>query len=116
MATRVRAESATGRPRTEAVNGPLMAAVVAAGLGSFFVGLFVILSETRVLTAPSLYPPAGGLSGRMAFATVAWLLSWVALHFLWRAREVRVRQALALTLVLIGVGLLLCFPPIWGLL
>lgn len=42
-------------------NVAALAAYLAAGIGAFAMGLFVILSEADVFTAPSLYAPAGGV-------------------------------------------------------
>jgi hypothetical protein len=45
-------------------NGATLAAVLAAGIGAFAMGVFVIANEAGIYAAPSLYGPAGGLSGR----------------------------------------------------
>ena len=50
--------------RETAPNGGAMAALLAAGIGSFALGLFVILNEAGIFAAPSLYGPAGGVTGR----------------------------------------------------
>jgi hypothetical protein len=92
-----------------------MAAVLAAGIGSFAVGFFVILNEAGVLVAPSLYGPAGGVSGRTTFAAVAWLIAWFAAHRRWRDRQVDGGRVLTVTIFLIALGLLLTFPPVWGI-
>jgi hypothetical protein len=92
-----------------------MAAVLAAGIGSFAVGFFIILNEAGVLPAPSLYGPAGGVSGRTTFATVAWLIAWFLAHRRWRDRQVDGGRFLTATLVLIALGLVLTFPPVWGI-
>ena len=101
--------------RAEA-NGAAMASALAAGVGAFAVGLFVVLNEAGLFAAPALYGPAGGVTGRTAFATLVWLAAWSVLHARWRAREVAPGRVLALTLVLIGVGVLGTFPPLWRLL
>ena len=55
--------------------GRLLAyAFLAAGIGAFAVGLFVLLNEMGLFAAPALYEPAGGVSGRTTFAVVAWLV------------------------------------------
>src|SRR5690606_12271005 len=95
-------------------NGAAMAAVLAAGIGSFAVGFFVILNEAGVLAALSLCGPAGGVSGRTTFAAAAWLVAWLVAHRRWRDRQVDGRRVLAATLVLIALGLVLTFPPVWG--
>lgn len=96
-------------------NGAAMASVLAAGIGAFAVGLFVILNEAGLFAAPTLYGPAGGVTGRTTFATLVWLAAWGVLHARWRTQEIAPRGVLALTLVLVAVGLLGTFPPLWAL-
>jgi hypothetical protein len=92
-----------------------MAAVLAGGIGALAVGLFVILNEAGILVAPALYGPAGGVSGRTTFAVVTWLAAWAVLHRRWKDREIEPGSVLAATLLLIGLGLLATFPPVWGI-
>jgi hypothetical protein len=92
-----------------------VAAFLAAGVGTFALGLLVILNEAGAYAAPSLYGPAGGVSGRTTFGTLAWLLVWAGLHATWKGRHVNARRILGLTLGLIVLGLALMFPPVWGL-
>lgn len=97
-------------------HGAAMAAFLAAGIGAFAVGLFVILHEAGLFSAPAFYGPAGGLSGRTTLATATWLLAWAVLHYRFRAREVDAGPVQVWTLVLIALGLIMTFPPVWGLL
>lgn len=97
-------------------NGAALAAYLAAGIGAFAMGLFVILNEADVFAAPSLYAPAGGVSGRTTFAVVAWLIAWGVLHRLWNGRQRDSGRVRVVALLLIGLGVLLTFPPVWGLL
>lgn len=112
MATVARPQS---NPSTEA-NGAAMASALAAGVGAFAMGLFVVLNEAGLFAAPTLYGPAGGVTGRTTFATLVWLAAWGVLHARWRARELAPGPVLALTLVLIVLGMLGTFPPLWSLL
>jgi hypothetical protein len=79
-------------------------------------GVMVILNEAGLFAAPALYQPAGGVSGRTAFAVVIWLIGWAVLHSRWKHRQLEPRPVHTLTLLLIGAGVLLCFPPLWALL
>lgn len=96
-------------------NGAALAAIFGAGIGSFAMGLIVILNEAGVSVAPSLYGPAGGVSGRTTFAAIVWLVAWFVLHRRWREREVESGRVVAATLALVALGLLLTFPPVWGI-
>lgn len=96
-------------------NGAALAAYLAAGIGAFAMGFIVILNEAGVFSAPSLYAPAGGVSGRTTLAVIAWLVAWVVLHRRWNGREIGSRNVFAATLALIGLGVLLAFPPVWAL-
>jgi hypothetical protein len=108
---------AVGAGRSEATpNGAALAAFLAAGIGAFATGLIVILNEAGLYAAPTLYGPAGGVSGRTALAAVIWLIAWVVLHRRWKNREVVARWVYTITLTLIGMGIVLSFPPVWKLL
>lgn len=97
-------------------NGGALAAVVAAGMGAFAMGLLVIANEAGLFTAPSIYGPSGGLSGRSTLAVIAWLIAWGIMHARWRNQNVAVARAFAWTLVLVALGAVMVFPPVWGLL
>ena len=97
-------------------NGAALAAFLASGIGAFAVGLFVILNETGLFTSPTLYGPAGGVSGRTTFAAAGWLIAWAILHRKWAGRTIDGRRPWIMTLVLIVLGVIATFPPVWGLL
>lgn len=104
----------TRTPVNEMPNGAAMAAFLAAGIGAFAVGFFVLLNEMGVFAAPALYEPAGGVSGRTTFAVVAWLVAWVVLHARWKEREVAPAGVWVFTAVLTALGILGTFPPFWA--
>ncbi len=107
----------SGEERRDATtNGVAQAAFLAAGIGAFAMGVMVILNEAGLFRAPALYPPAGGVSGRTTVAALIWLIGWAVLHRRWSGRQVESRQVRTVTLVLIGLGVLLAFPPVWKLL
>ena len=97
-------------------NGAALAAFLAAGIGAFGMGLVVILNEVGLFAAPTLYGPAGGVSGRTTLAAVIWLVAWAILHRRWKDRQLEPGRVHAATVTLILLGLLLTFPPVWGLL
>ena len=97
-------------------NGAAMAAYLGAGIGAFSMGAFCILNESGLLVAPTLYAPAGGLSGRAAFACAVWLSAWFGMHRQWQRRQVTASPVWLATVILTGLGLLGTFPPVWSLL
>lgn len=97
-------------------NGAAMAAVLGAGIGSCAVGVFVLLNEAGLFAAPALYAAAGGVTGRTTFAAIVWLVAWGVLHARWRSREVEPGPVFTWTVVLVVLGILATFPPLWGLL
>jgi hypothetical protein len=111
MTTALRPQSVTSVD----ANGAAMASIVAAGIGAFAVGFFVLLNEAGLFAAPALYGPAGGVTGRTTFAVLAWFAAWGVLHARWRNREVAPGRTFGLTLVLVGAGILGTFPPVWAL-
>jgi hypothetical protein len=102
-------------------NGPVAAAFVAAGVGSLALGLMVTLAEMSAdfgtfLDFSKNYGLGNGvgpLSGKVAIAVVAYIVSWIVLHFLWRGRELAFRSWFAAALVLVAIGFALTFPPIF---
>jgi hypothetical protein len=101
---------------TDRPNGGSLAAILAAGIGAFAMGLFVVLSEAGIYGAPTLYGPAGGLSGRSTFAVVTWLAAWLVLHRRWRHSELAAGRIVFVSWLLIALGVLGTFPPFWGVL
>jgi hypothetical protein len=97
-------------------NGAAMAAALAAAIGSSAMGVFVLLNEAGLFAAPALYGPAGGVSGRTTGATIVWLVAWGALHARWRSRDVTSGSILTWTVVLVLLGIVATFPPVWALL
>lgn len=99
--------------RPDVPNGAALASLLAAGVGAFAMGFFVILNEAGLFAAPALYGPAGGVSGRTTFAVVVWLIAWVLLHSRWRDRQIASAGVWRTSLILIGLGIVLVFPPVW---
>lgn len=102
--------------REDAPNGAAMAAFLGAAIGAFAMGAIVLLNEAGILAAPALYGPAGGVTGRTTLAVVVWLIAWALVHYRWKDREIGVRRVYLITLILIAIGLLGTFPPVWQLL
>jgi hypothetical protein len=98
-----------------ATNGAAMAAIVSSAIGAFAMGAVVVLAEAGVWSAPAIYAPVGGLSGRTTVAVLVWLATWGVLHGRWRRRDIDARRTFSVTLVLIALGVLGTFPPLWRL-
>lgn len=104
-------------------NGPVAAAFVAAGIASLVLGIFVTLNEfspdiNTFLKWDANYglgKGVGPLSGKVGMAVIGYVVSWVLLHMMWRGKEMNFRTVLLASLVLIGLGFALTFPPIFKL-
>jgi hypothetical protein len=96
-------------------NGAALAAFGAAGVGAFAMGLISLLNAIGVLPVPTLYGPAGGVTGRTTFAVLIWLGAWVVLHTRWKERDMETGRVHATTIVLTLLGILLALPPVWSL-
>jgi hypothetical protein len=102
-------------------NGPAAAAFVAAGVGAFVLGLMVTLAEASAdvkdfLDFSKHYGIGSGvgpLSGKVIIGVGAYLVTFVVLGIALRGREVSFRKAFIATLVLLGLGFALTFPPIF---
>ena len=105
----------TGSPGEREVisNGAALAALLAAGIGAFALGLIVILNEAGAFTVPAIYAPSGGVSGRTTLAVVIWLIAWVILHRRWKGRELHTGRVQTATLILTLLGVVLTLPPVW---
>jgi hypothetical protein len=101
----------------ELPNGPGAAAILAAGIGSFALGMLAVLADHvagfgRMMV---FYRPTGPLSGVTACAVLVWLAVWAILDRSWRRRTVRARPLVTAAIVLLLLGLLLTFPPLGDL-
>ena len=113
MASNVETGAAGGdRPDTQEPEGPIAAAVIAAGVGAFALGLLTTLSEMSktIKDLLNFYDPVGSLAGKPVGAVVIWLVSWALLHMAYRDKGFETRKTLTLALILIALGTLGTFP------
>jgi hypothetical protein len=98
-------------------NGPVAAALLAGGLGSAIFGVIVLFSELSESFGAALnwYNPVGPLSGKSTLGIVAFFLSWIILHSMWKGKQVNFNSISTAALVLLAIGLLGTFPPVWHL-
>ena len=99
-------------------NGPAAAAILAAGIGCFAVGLFATAGDAwpAVSRFFTFYQPTGALSGVTTSAIILWLVVWYALSRRWGARSVAIGKVNLAAFVLLALGVLLTFPPFMDLL
>jgi hypothetical protein len=99
-------------------NGSGAAAILAAAIGSFAVGLFGFAADksSSAKTFFVFYKPTGQLSGETTLAVLVWLAVWAILNWRWRRRTVAFSSITLIAFVLLGLSLLLTFPPLSELL
>ena len=83
--------------------------VLIQGIAAVAIGLYALLAEESarqtVVFLIGLFLLVNGL-----------LMAWAGLHNRWKAREIAPGRVGVVTLILIGLGVLGTFPPVWGLL
>lgn len=95
-------------------NGFGSAAILAAGIGAFALSVLAIVAD-KVVSIKRLmvwYKPTGPLSGVTTSAILVWLLAWAILNTRWRGRNVAAARVNTAAFILLGLSLLLTFPPV----
>jgi hypothetical protein len=95
--------------------GPAAAALLASGIGILVIGLMTtgaVLSG-QLKNVLSWYDPAGPLTGKTGVGVLVWLISWAALHHRLAEKDLALQRVFAWTRVLIALGLILVFPPVF---
>lgn len=102
----------TGLVKSDGVAG---AAVLASAIGVFVTGLLTTLAEISQALRATLvwYGPAGPLTGKTGAGVIIWLILWPILHAIWRDKELNFNGIYIVSLILIAVGWLLTFPPVF---
>lgn len=102
-------------PVTLGPNGPAMAAILAAAVGVFALGLATTLAAAGEGAKEwlSFQNRVGPLSGKTTMAGVVWLVSWVGLHLAWWKHDVSFALVVVIAAVFIVVGNVLMFPPVF---
>jgi hypothetical protein len=95
-------------------NGSGAAAILSAGLGSFVLAVLAFAGDKSALIKSYLvfYKPTGPLSGVTTTAILVWILTWAILEWRWLNRTVAAGRIFAIALALLGLSLLLTFPPV----
>jgi hypothetical protein len=95
------------------------AAFIAAGIGSFVLALMIVLTEMKagagLKTFLTFSGPVGALSGKTTVAVIAFVVSWVGLHFAFKNRAVTLTRAFTIAIILIVLSIIFSFPPVFDL-
>lgn len=96
-------------------DGAALAAILAAAIGCAVIGIATVLATASPTIKDMLnwWNPAGPLTGKTGVGVIAWLVSWAILHSLWRGKELSFQGISLLALVLIAVGWIGTFPPVF---
>jgi hypothetical protein len=99
-------------------NGGVAAAVIAAGIGCATLGLLVVAAAAspQVSQLLNFYSPTGPLSGKAIVSTVVYLVAWPNLHYRLRDKQVDLYKAFMVTILLVALGVVGTFPPVYQLL
>jgi hypothetical protein len=92
--------------------GPISAAIIAAGVGALALGLLTTLAEANETIKGwlEISSSVGPLSGKTIGAVVVWLVAWAILHSSMRRTRFESRRALGIAIVLIILGVIGTFP------
>ena len=104
--------------QAETTNGLVAAAMLAAGIGCFFLGLTTSLAQGSKIIGSMLnfYNPVGPLGGKTIVAVVFWLVAWGILAGRWKGQSTDFGKIYRVTLILVALGLIGTFPPFFDLL
>jgi len=105
-------------PELEVPSGAAAAAILSAGVGCFCVSLFGLLGDAFPTVAHlfNFYNPTGSLSGVTTTAIIVWLILWAVLSWSWKGKSLPMGKINIIAFLLLGIGLLLSFPPFGDLL
>lgn len=103
--------------RTDSVksDGVAAAAVLASAVGVLITGSLTTLAEISELlkTALAWSGAVGPLSGKTGVGVIVWVILWPILHAVWRGKEVNFSAIYFVSLILIALGWIFAFPPVF---
>jgi hypothetical protein len=107
----------TGIAFDDKPEGPIAAAILAAGAGALTLGIVTTLVEASasIKDALTLSTAVGPLSGKVAITVGVWLVVWLVLHLALRRKPYETRRALTFSVILICLGVLGTFPTFFQL-
>ncbi|HEX6206787.1 MAG TPA: hypothetical protein VF058_00355 [Actinomycetota bacterium] len=102
----------------EKPDGPAAAAMLAAAIGIFVLGLATVLNEVStglhdVFERMEMGLGVGPLAGKTILATAAFIVSWLILGLAWRRKNPSLKVWFTISLILGILGALGTFPPIF---
>lgn len=102
----------------EKPDGPGAAAMIAAGLGVFIMGLFTVLAEASVgihdwLESLDFGQGVGPLAGKTILASAGFFVSWLIFGIALRDKEVYLPKWFWVAVGLGVVGAVMMFPPVF---
>lgn len=112
-------------PKDGRTDGANVAAYLSAAFAVFVLGLVQVAAELRVAfkewvqeLGNTFLGEARGLavgpySGKEILTLAAWALAWAALHGALRGRRFDVRSSFAVAMILLGLGVVMLWPPVW---
>ncbi|MEW5988790.1 MAG: hypothetical protein AB1791_19365 [Chloroflexota bacterium] len=105
----------TTKETQNSTTGPAAAALIAGGIGALVIGLMTTGAEISegLKNVLNWWNPAGPLVGKTGLGIIVWLISWFVLNRLWKDKAYDLGKAFTITLILIAVGLVLTFPPVF---
>ena len=123
MSMTARSSGAADTHRSESVerpkpNGPVLAALLASGIGSTVLGVLTTLSQSHagfralmdIDKNLGFNVGVGPLSGKTVYAVAAWLIAWAIAGYVMRGKSYGERPFFIATFVLVAIGLLGTFP------
>ena len=102
----------------ERPDGPAAAAMLAAGIGLFTLGLLTVLNEASTgmhdwLESWEFGQGVGPLAGKTTLSVIVWALSWIVLAIGLRGRDADLKIWFWVALLLGVVGFVGTFPPVF---
>ena len=95
--------------------GPAAAALLATGIACATFGLLTIIAQAspEIADALTFMPKVGPLSGEAIVSSVAFFALWKGLAQLWGQRDLAEKPILLWTGILVAIGFILTFPPVF---
>jgi hypothetical protein len=103
------------REQISAADRAMGASMIASGIGALVLGIAIVLSEVNasIKTFLTWNSGVGPLSGKTGVSVLAFVVSWIILHYAFQRKAISLTASFVVTVVLLVLGLLLTFPPVF---